>query len=179
MTQTLSQSTGRPDSWPVRLLKIAIMGLAAVSGLAMLVMIGAICLDVILRLRWVSRITGFTLVGVFDIVRITGAITLAAALPYTTAVKGHVAIEYFFHKLNRSSRLVVDSVMRLLSMGLFGFLGWRSLIYGADLRRTGQVMQTLEIPIFWLPWFIGVCCFVVVLVIAFHLLCPKKELIKP
>lgn len=178
MTQTLSQIK-QPDRWPVRSLKLVIFALSAVSGLSLFVMIGAICLDVILRLKWVHAVTGFTLVGVFDVVRITGAITLAAALPYTTAVKGHVAIEYFFHRLNRTSRLVVDSLMRLLSMGLFAFLGWRSIVYGFDLRRVGQVTQTLEWPIFWLPWFIGVCCFVVVLVITFHLLCPKKELIKP
>lgn len=178
MTQTLSQIK-QPDRWPVRSLKVVIFALAAVSGLSLFVMIGAICLDVILRLQWVNKVIGITLVGVFDVVRIAGAITLAAALPYTTAVKGHVAIEYFFHRLNRTSRLVVDSLMRLLSMGLFGFLGWRSIVYGVDLRRVGQVTQTLEWPIFWLPWFIGVCCFVVMLVITFHLLCPKRELIKP
>lgn len=178
MTQTLSQIK-QPDRWPVRSLKVVIFALAAVSGLSLFVMIGAICLDVILRLQWVNKAVGVTLVGVFDVVRIAGAITLAAALPYTTAVKGHVAIEYFFHRLNRTSRLVVDSLMRLLSMGLFGFLGWRSIVYGVDLRRVGQVTQTLEWPIFWLPWFIGVCCFVVMLVITFHLLCPKRELIKP
>jgi TRAP-type C4-dicarboxylate transport system permease small subunit len=179
MTQTPSQISRRPDNWPVRSLKFIIFALAAVSGLSLFVMIGAICLDVVLRLHWVHKVTGFTLLGVFDIVRVTGAITLAAALPYTTAVKGHVAIEYFFHKLNRTSRLVVDSLMRLLSMGLFAFLGWRSIVYGVDLRRAGQVMQTLEWPIFWLPWFIGLCCFMVVLVITFHLLCPRRELIKP
>jgi TRAP-type C4-dicarboxylate transport system permease small subunit len=179
MTQTPSQIVRPPDAWPVGALKFIVFALAAVSGLSLFVMIGAICLDVVLRSPWVHRVTGVALVGVFDIVRITGAITLAAALPYTTAVKGHVAIEYFFHKLNRTSRLVVDSIMRILSMGLFGFLGWRSIVYGLNLRRVGQVTQTLEWPIFWLPWFIGVCCFVVVLVIAFHLLCPRRELIKP
>jgi hypothetical protein len=96
MTPTPSQIVRRPDAWPVRALKLIIFALAAVSGASLFVMIGAICLDVILRLQWVHKVIGITLVGVFDVVRITGAITLAAALPYTTAVKGHVAIEYFF-----------------------------------------------------------------------------------
>lgn len=161
--------------WPVKVLKLVIFALAAVSGAALMVMIGTICLDVVIRTRWINR----PFIGAYDIVRITGAITLAAALPYTTAVKGHVAIEYFFHKLNRASRLVVDSLMRLLSIALFVFLGWRSILYGMDLRRTGQVTQTLQMPIFWLPWFIGLCSFVVALVILYHLLCPKRELIKP
>ena len=53
----------RADRAYLRALRAVVLALAAVSGLAMFVMIGAICLDVILRLRWVSSMTGFTLVG--------------------------------------------------------------------------------------------------------------------
>lgn len=180
-------------------LKGVIFTLLFVSAAGVLVMIGTICADValrlpsefadkmrgsqigsfladlILRLPWIN----VRIVGAYDIVRIAGAISLAAALPYTTAVKGHVAIEYFFHKLNRTSRIVVDSAMRLLSMGLFGFLGWRSVLYGQELYDTHQVTQTLQWPIFWLPMVIGFCCFVVMLVITYHLVYPRREMIKP
>jgi TRAP-type C4-dicarboxylate transport system permease small subunit len=145
------------------------------SGAALFIMIGVICADVLLRLPGINK----PFVGAYDIVRIAGAITLAGALPYTTAVKGHVAIEYFFHKLGRTSRIVVDSAMRLLSIILFAFLGWRSVGYGQDLYRNNQVSQTLQIPLFWLPWVIGLCCFVSLLVIAYQLACPKQEMIKP
>lgn len=156
-------------------LKAVIYILAFVSGSAVLAMIGVICADVVLRLPFINR----SFVGAYDIVRIAGAIALAAALPYTTAVKGHVAIEYFFHKLNRTSRIIVDSLMRLLSIALFGFLGGRSLLYGMELYRSKQVTQTLQWPIFWLPMVIGVCCFVVALVVVHHLVYPRRELIKP
>ena len=180
-------------------LKGVIFALLYVSAAGVLVMIGTICADValrlpselaekmrdsqigsfladlILRLPWIN----VRIIGAYDIVRIAGAVSLAAALPYTTAVKGHVAIEYFFHKLNRTSRIVVDSLMRLLSMGLFGFLGWRSVRYGQELYDTHQVTQTLQWPIFWLPMIIGFCCFIVMLVIAYHLVYPRREMIKP
>ena len=159
----------------IRSLKGLVYALLFVSGAAIFVMIGTVCADVMLRLPWINR----PFIGAYDIVRIAGAVTLAAALPYTTAVKGHVAIEYFFHKLNRTPRIIVDSVMRLLSMGLFAFLGWRSILYGLELHRTNQVSQTLKLPIFWLPMVIGFCCFVVVLVITHHLVYPKREMIKP
>ena len=159
----------------VRLLKILVYALACMSGASVFVMIGVICADVAMRLPMINR--PFT--GAYDIVRIAGAIALAAALPYTTAVKGHVAIEYFFHKLSRTWRIVVDSIMRLLSMALFGFLGWRSILYGLDLRTSKQVTQTLQLPIFWLPMVIALCCFTVVLVILHHLIYPKREMIKP
>ena len=159
----------------IRSLKGLVFGLLYVSGAAIFVMIGTVCADVVLRLPWINR----PFIGAYDIVRIAGAITLAAAMPYTTAVKGHVAIEYFFHKLNRTNRIIVDSVMRLLSMALFAFLGWSSVKYGLEMHQTNQVSQTLKLPIFWLPMVIGFCCFTVVLVVTHHLIYPKREMIKP
>lgn len=159
----------------VRLLKMLIYALLYLSGTAVFVMIAVTCADVVLRMPWINR----PFIGAFDIVRIAGAVALSAALPYTTAVKGHVAIEYFFHKLGRTPRLIVDSLMRLLSMALFAFLGWRSIFYGLDLHKNKEVSQTLQIPLFWIPIVIGSCCFVVVLVVTYHLLYPRREMIKP
>ena len=48
--------------------------------------------------------------GALDLGKGCGALVIAGALPYTTAVKGHVAIEYFFHKLGRRGRIVVDTL---------------------------------------------------------------------
>jgi len=154
-------------------LRALVYALVIVSGIGIAVMIVTICADVVLR-RF-----GNPVIGAYDIVKIAGAITLATALPYTTAVKGHVAIEYFFHKLNRTGRIIVDTLVRSLGIGLFGFLGWRSFLYGGEMMRSGQVTQTLQLPIYWLPWVIGVCCVVVMLVILYNLTHPNREMIKP
>ncbi len=158
-----------------RALRALVLFLAVISGLCVLAIMLVTCADVILRLRWVNR----PFVGAYDIVKIAGALTLATSLPYTTAVKGHVAIEYFFHKFNRCGRVVLDSIIRLMGMALFGFLAWRSVLYGLDFRRTGQVSQTLQLPVFWVPYAIGFCCTIVVLVIGYNLLHPGREMIKP
>jgi len=156
----------------VQSLRILVYALVFVSGIGIFSMILVTCGDVILR-RF-----GHAFVGAYDIVKIAGAITLASALPYTTAVKGHVAIEYFFQKLHPRLRTAVDAIIRVLAMILFGFLGWRSCVYGHELHTNSQVTQTLQLPIFWLPYFIGFCCFVVLLVIAYHLVHTKTEIIK-
>lgn len=177
----MDSATGNESAWRrlelacIRCLKVVVFVLLYVSGAAVAVMIGVTCADVFLRLKWINR----PLTGAYDIVRIAAAIALASALPYTTAVKGHVAIEFFFHKLGKVSRVIVDSVMRLCTMALFGFLGWRSFIYGLGMRSSSQVSQTLQIPVFWLPMVIGFCCFVTALVVAYHLFYPRREMIKP
>lgn len=177
----MTESTG-PKTWlrtvPAaygKALRAVVYALLAISGTGVLAIMLVTCADVILRLRWINH----SFVGAYDIVKIAGALSLATSLPYTTAVKGHVAIEYFFHKLNRRGRLVVDSVIRSLGMALFAFLTWRSVLYGLDFHRTGQVSQTLELPVFWIPHVIAFCCAVVVLVIAYNLVHPGREMIKP
>lgn len=156
-----------------RLLRIVVYLLVAMAGLSVLAMMAITCADVILRL--INR----SFIGAYDLVKIAGALNLAAALPYTTAVKGHVAIEYFFHKFNRRGRIVIDTVLRLLGMALFAFFAWRSVAYGLDLHRNGQVSQTLQLPVFWVPFVIGFCCAVVVLVIGHNLIHPGREMIRP
>ena len=171
----LSGASGAVLSLYSRMLCLIVHILVVMAGLGVLTMVAVTCIDVILRLPGINR----SLFGAYDIVKITGALTLAATLPYTTAVKGHVAIEYFFHKLNRRGRIVVDTIIRLMGMTLFAFLSWRSFIYGLDLYRTGQVSQTLQLPVFWIPYVIGFCCGIVVLVIGHNLLHPGQEMIKP
>jgi len=158
-----------------RVLRVIVYALLVVSGLGVLTIMVVTCTDVVLRLPWIKR----SVLGAYDIVKLAGALSLAAALPYTTAVKGHVAIEYFFHKLNRPGRIIVDTAARLMAMALFVSLGGRTVLYGFELHRNGQVSQTLQLPVFWVAHAIGICCFVVVLVIAYNLTHPGREMIKP
>lgn len=151
----------------------SVYALAVVAGLAILTMMATTCLDVVLRLFRVP------LAGAFDIVKLAGAVSIACALPYTTAVKGHVAVEFFFLKLSRPGRVVVDTIVRLLGMALFALLSWQSVQYGASLRRSGQVTLTLQLPVFWAPYVIAFSCAVVVLVILHNMLHPGREMIKP
>lgn len=149
------------------------MALSFFAGAGILFMVGIICVDVVLRKF------GSPLKGTFDLVRIAGALTLACALPYTTAVKGHVAIEYFFLKLNRPGRVMVDSIARLIVIALFLFLAWESFVYGRMLLRSGTVTSTLQLPFYWVSYVISFCCLVVVLVKIHNLLNPGREMIKP
>ena len=158
----------------LKALRIVIYALAIASGIGVFIMILTTCADVLLR-RF-----GYPLIGAYDIVKIVGALTLALALPYTTAVKGHVAIEYFFHKLNRTTRVIVDSILRIMSIILFAFLSWRNILYGNEFLNNNQVTQTLQMPVFWVPYVISFCCVIVMLAIGYNLVHPgREEIIKP
>lgn len=153
--------------------RIVVFALAAVTAAGIVMMMLVTCIDVVLRKL------GFPLKGAVDIVKITGAVTLGCSLPYTTAVKGHVAIEYFFHKLPRVGRIIVDSIARTLAIALFLLLARRSFYYGNALRASGEVTPTMQLSVFWVPYVLAFCFLVVSLVILYHLLHPGKEMIKP
>ena len=156
-----------------QVLRRLIRALGMLAGAGLMAMVLVTSLDVVLRVFRIS------LKGAYDLVCIAGVVTVAAALPHTTASKGHVAIEYFFHKLGRRGRLAVDSLMRLIQMALFALLAWQSVQYGNSLKQSGTVSMTLQLPVFWVPYILSVSCVLVVLVTLFHLLHPGKELIKP
>ena len=113
--------------------------MTATAALALAATILVICVDVALRTA------GHPVKGAYDLVRIFGAITIACALPLTTAVKGHVAIEYFFQKLNRTGRLVVDSLMRLVMIGAFALAALGVRRYGSRSCATDRFSDTIEL----------------------------------
>ncbi|HOK67009.1 MAG TPA: TRAP transporter small permease [Anaerohalosphaeraceae bacterium] len=156
-----------------RLLRAAVLGLAGISGLSVLAMTAVTVADVFLRK------TPWAFAGTYDLIKVLGAISISAALPYTTAVKGHVAIEFFYHKLGRTGRLILDVFLRVLSIGLLGLAVRECVRYGQMLHRTGQVSQTLQMPIFWLPYFFAGCLILMILVKFYHTTHPGKVLLKP
>jgi TRAP-type C4-dicarboxylate transport system permease small subunit len=161
--------------WAVyaQVVRILVFALEIVAAIGILTMMLVTCAEVILRIFRIS------MTGVIDLVCVAAAVSAAAAMPYTTACKGHVAIEYFFQKLSRFGRAVVDTFCRLCVILLFGFLSVECISYGMSLRARGQVTPTLQMPEFWVPYVLAASCVVVCLVTVYHLFHPGKELIKP
>lgn len=153
-------------------LRLLVNGLIYLSGLALLAMMFITIFDVVVRALRIRFI------GAVDLVQFAGAVCVAAALPYTTAIGGHVAIEFFFHKLSHLKRLVLGSILKIMLLILFGSACVWSFSYGNSLRGYNQISMTLGIPLYWIMYVISICLGAVVLVVFYELLCPHKELIK-
>jgi TRAP-type C4-dicarboxylate transport system permease small subunit len=154
-------------------LRFLVRTLAIVAGFAILVMIGVTLTDIILRI-FKSGIK-----GAYDIVRVAGVVSISCGLPYLTAVKGHIAIEFLYQHFSRAGRIVLDTLFRIITLGLFGFLIYFSIEYGISFIESGQVMPTLKIPMFWIPFVIGFNCLLMLFIVFYHLIHPGKEMIKP
>jgi len=146
----------------------ALLAAAALAAMGLLT-----CADIAMRLA------GFAFTGAYDLVRILGLLAVAGALPLTTAVKGHVAIEYFFDKLGPRARLAVDSLMRAVMILALAAATHGFLARAANMRRYNEVSTTLQIPLFWLFWVLAASCALTALAVLFHLAKPGKEMVGP
>jgi TRAP-type C4-dicarboxylate transport system permease small subunit len=158
--------------WANTLRKLVLL-LAGIAGAGLLTMVVVTCVDVVLRKL------GHPLPGAYEMVKMAAGVTLACALPYTTAIKGHVAVEYFYHRLGWWGRVVADTLIRLIVMVLFSLFTWQLVHYGAGLRKSGEVSMTLQLPVFWVPYVMAFACAVVVLVTLYHMFHPGKALLEP
>lgn len=155
-----------------KLVVFLVRALGLVACLGLMTMIVITCLDVVLRRM------GYPLFGVVDIVQLSAWVSGICALPYTTAVKGHVAVEFFFQKFPTRLKPFVDGGMRLLIAVVFVLLSWRSWAYGLYMLDKGIGTMTLRIPTFWVMWLMSFAFGVTVLVKIQHLLNPGKEMMR-
>jgi TRAP-type C4-dicarboxylate transport system permease small subunit len=155
------------------LIRKFIKAFAIIAGAAVLLMMGITVIDVLLRLFG----TGIT--GAYDLVRACGAVAVACALPYLTAVKGHIAIEFFYHKCSRIGRLILDSLLRISALAIFGVLTVKVYRHGLTLMASGEVFPNLGLPVFWIPMLVSLNFVLMMIVFLYHLTHPGKEFIKP
>ena len=155
------------------LLRGSVHAMATIGSLAVAALIAVTVADI------VGRQFGHSVKGAYDLVRVLGAVAMIGALPLTKAVKGHIAIEYFFQKMDRRGRAVVDTTMRLVLLALFGLLAWQFARQGQTFRDSGEVTATLRMPMFWVPWLASLACLVTAGVTLWHLLHPGRSMMRP
>jgi len=111
----------------------------------------------------------------YEIVVLLGAIAIGFSIPQTTLDKGHVFMEFLIKKLPQGWRKIFNIVTRCFGMILFAIFGWRIFSYGNNLSKSGEVSPVLQLPTYPVAYGIGVCCFVVCIVLFYDLLQKTKE----
>ena len=154
-------------------LRTLILGLAAVGCLS----IAAVALVTVTDV--VGRQFGHPVPGAYDLVRLLGAVAMACALPLTKAVKGHIAIEFFFQKMNRRGRAATDTLMRLALLALFAALTWEFIRQGRIFQASGEQTPTMHLPVFWVFWVLALACALTACVTLWHLLHPSRSMMRP
>jgi TRAP-type C4-dicarboxylate transport system permease small subunit len=68
--------------------------------------------------------------------------------------KGHIAVEILIEKLPQRMQLAVESLGNLVGMLLFGLITYQAFFYALDIRKSGEVSLTLQMPVY--PFIFGI-----------------------
>jgi len=121
-------------------------------------MIGALALTCMMLLTVVDVIGRFFKHPIFGSVELVGflaTIVVAAALPYTYKMDGHVGVEILVRLLSKKIQLWIDLFTRTLSLVLFGLITWQMFLYAEDIQKTGEVSMNLEFPIYYIVYLLA------------------------
>jgi len=114
----------------------------------------------------------------YEVVVLLGAIVIGFSLPQTTLEKGHVLMDFLTGKLPPHWKRAFSVITRCLGIGLFAIFGWRMVLLGRNVWKSGQVSPVLQMAEYPVAYGIGVCCFIVCAVL-FYDLTEKRKGEKP
>ncbi len=144
-----------------------------IAGSAIVIMMLLTCTDIILRL-------GVTLYhryhlwflspfkpipGTYELVCFLGAVAVSFAMAHTSVEKGHVAVSLIVQLLPKRVQALIGSITTSFGLILFALLSWQSVLYANDLRSSGEVSLTLQLPFYPFVYGISFAAAVVCLVL--------------
>jgi TRAP-type C4-dicarboxylate transport system permease small subunit len=121
-------------------------------------LIGAVALTAMMMLTVVDVIGRFFKSPIFGSVELVGflaTVVVAAALPYTYKMDGHVGVEILVRLLPDKTQIWIDLFTRILSLVLFTLITWQMFLYAEDIQHTGEVSMNLQFPIYYIVYLLS------------------------
>jgi len=148
-----------------------------VAGTAIVSMMVLTCADVVLRLgvtfyheyRWSLFSSFMPIPGTYELVCFLGAVAVSFAMAHTSVEKGHVAVSLIVRLLPERIQNIIGSITGTFGIILFALLSWQSVLYANDLRASGEVSLTLQLPFYPFVYGIAFASFAVCLVLVLEL----------
>ncbi|MCU0575733.1 MAG: TRAP transporter small permease [Desulfobacterota bacterium] len=112
-----------------------------------------------------GRLFGSPIPGTFEIIGFTGAAVIAFALPYTSVMKGHIAVDIVVERLPWLVRVIINAINALVSMVLFGVISWQCMKFAQSIRASKEVSLTLQMPVYPFVYGIAAGCALLSLVL--------------
>jgi len=121
---------------------IAVMdkSLYAYAGGVLAGMIILTLFDVILRNF------GHPITGSMEIIQYGGAIVFGFSIPYGTMLGVQVIVDIMTEKLSPGKKRVINIMTRSIGILIFLFIAYHFVVYGLDVRRTGERTASFKIP---------------------------------
>ena len=141
------------------------------SRVSLFLMMLAICTNI------VGRVFGKPILGIYEIVIFLFLATISMSIAFCAIQKGHVFIDMFTNKLPRQWQRVIDIVLMIPSIGIWGLATWQLFLLGDGFRVKGQLLASLHVPEYPIVWVqcLGFLLLCLVLLSEFSILLSRKR----
>jgi len=86
--------------------------------------------------------------GSFELMGLGGALIVALTLGYSQEGRTHIAVDILFNYLPARLRHLFIATGDLVCSAFFGIAAWQMLRFGRSLYTTGEVSETLGLPVY-------------------------------
>jgi TRAP-type C4-dicarboxylate transport system permease small subunit len=115
----------------------------------------------------IMRLFGKPIPGTYELVGFLGTLVVSFALAFTSMEKGHIAVEILVEKLPQRAQLGIEAFCNLIGLLLFGVIAYQAVLYALDMKKSGEVSLTLQMPPY--PFILGIaagCALLCLLLVA-------------
>lgn len=94
------------------------------------------------------RAFGRPIVGDYEVISFLGAVVVGFSVPYTSLLKGHVAVDFLLEMVPRNTSDTIRLATRVLSIVLFLWMGWNFVAMSLDLIKSREVTPVFKVPFY-------------------------------
>ena len=116
--------------------------LDVLSGIALVLMMVLVFVNVALRAVWIP------ILGTYEYTGFLAALTIALALAHCAARKGHVAITLFADMMPNRIQAILDTIVAIFGIVLYSILAWQCVKYAMVLYQSGELSITTLTPFY-------------------------------
>jgi TRAP-type C4-dicarboxylate transport system permease small subunit len=104
------------------------------------------------------------IVGTYELVAFSGAVVIGFALPLTSWLRQHIYVDFVLLRFPKKVQNGFYITTRCAVIVLAILIGWNLIVYASDLRRSGEVSATLQMPFYPIAYGVAVSFFFLCLV---------------
>ena len=119
-----------------------------IAGASIVGMMLLTCADVVLR-HFRKPIP-----GTYELVCFLGAVAVAFSMAHTSVERVHVSVSYIVQLFPQRIQRIIESITTCFGLFLFVLIAWQSASYANEVRLSGEVSLTLELPFY--PFVYGI-----------------------
>jgi TRAP-type C4-dicarboxylate transport system permease small subunit len=112
------------------------------SGFALVLMMGLVFFNVVLRALWQP------ILGTYEFTGFLASLMITFALAHCASEKGHIAITIFADRLPPRVQAILDSLVAILGTALYAVISWQSVKYAIHMIKIGEVSPATATPFY-------------------------------